>query len=271
MIRFDAYTATSTEAGSTDLMALFPPGLAVKEGRGFHHFAHRLAFKDDTGSEVGSVQWGGKHADFHRSMIEVKGERTPEVVERLRSLCDHRVTRMDSCADFDAPGAFKRLLGACMRVKRRHRLRGRREGDWQDFPELGRTQYLGATTSAVQLRLYEKGCQPEYRHLARPDWVRAEVQVRPMLHAKSRYSTVSAVDAWGASAWSQELAGEILADHVDPHRAGTVWRASERDKAIAWMCKQYGAHLSSLVEDLGNWECLGLTLRDLVDSQKDQK
>ena len=137
MVRFDAYSATSTEANYYQLADLFGPGLTSKEGHGFHQFGHRLSLKDDTGSEVGSVQWGGQHVG--RSMIEVKGERTPEVVERLRSSFDHRVTRLDSCADFDAPGSFKRLLGACMRVKRKHRLKGRRDGDWQDFPELGRT------------------------------------------------------------------------------------------------------------------------------------
>lgn len=268
MIRFDAYTATTTEAGSADLAALFPPGLTVKQGRGFHQFGHRLGFIDDTGAEVGSVQWGGRHEAFNRSMIEVKGERTPEVVERLRTRCDHRVTRVDSCADFDAPGAFKRLLGACMRVKRAHRLKGSRAGDWQDFPELGRTQYLGATTSATRLRLYEKGRQPEYLHLERPDWVRAEIQVRPLLHAKRVYSTLTPLEAWGASKWSQELASDILEEHVDPHRAGTTWRVSEPEKAIAWMCKQYGAHMLTMVEDLGSWECLGLTLRDMVEAHK---
>lgn len=267
MVRFDAYTATTTEVGYGRLEALFPAGLTVKEGRGFHQFGHRLSFKDHTGAEVGSVQWGGQHADACRSMIEVKGEHTPEVVERLRSLCEHRVTRMDSCADFDAPGAFKRLLGACMRVKRRHRIRGRREGDWQDFPELGRTQYLGSTTSATQLRLYEKGRQPEYVHLGRPDWVRAEVQVRPLLHAKREYSTVSPLGAWGASAWSEELGKEILADHIDPHRADSTWRHSDRDRALLWMCRHYGKHLASLAEDLGSWECLGLTLQEMTKEE----
>jgi hypothetical protein len=266
MVRFDAYTATTVEAGWQQLADLFSNELKVTEGRGFHQFGRRLAFKDDTGSEVGSVQWGGTHGT--RSMIEVKGETTPDLVERLRSLCDHRVTRMDSCADFDAPGAFKRLLGVCMRVKRRHRLKGRREGDWQDFPELGRTQYLGATTSTTQLRLYEKGKQPEYRHLERSDWVRAELQVRPILHAKGRYSSVSAADAWGASTWSQELAGEILMDHVEPHRAGTTYRISERDRALAWMCKQYGGHLVSLASDLGSWECVGATLQELMKANR---
>lgn len=269
MVRFDAYTATTTEANWYQLADLFGPGLTAKQGQGFHQFGHRLSLKDDTGSEVGAVQWGGKHTG--RSMIEAKGERTPEVVERLRSLCEHRVTRMDSCADYDAPGSFKRLLGVCMKVKRRHRLKGERAGDWQDFPELGRTQYLGATTSATRLRLYEKGRQPEYVHLERPDWVRAEIQVRPVLHAKAHYSTITALDAWGASSWSEELASEILADHVDPHRAEDTWRKSERERALHWACLHYGKHFASLAEDLGDWQCVGLTLRDLVASQRKSK
>lgn len=266
MVRFDAYSATTEEVSSYQLAELFGPGLTVKEGHGFHQFGNRLAFKDETGAEVGAVQWGGSHGI--RSMIEVKGERSPEVVERLRSLVDHRCTRMDSCADFDAPGSFKRLLGACMRVKRRHRLKGERHGDWQDFPEQGRTQYLGAHSSCTRLRLYEKGKQPEYVHLARPDWVRAEIQVRPVLGAREVYSRLSAVEAWGASKWSQELAGEILAEHVDPHRAEDTWRQSERDRALMWMCRHYGKHLVSLADDLGSWECVGLTLRELITEGK---
>ena len=108
MVRFDAYSATSTAASPYQLAALFGPGLTEVHGRGFHSFGHRLSIKDETGIEVGAVQWGGNHGE--RAMIEAKGERTPEVVERLRSAFPHRVTRMDSCADFDAPGAFERLL-----------------------------------------------------------------------------------------------------------------------------------------------------------------
>lgn len=262
MVRFDGYTATTTEANHYQLADLFGVGLQPFEGRGFHQFGHRVGFKDETGSEVGSVQWGGVHGE--RTMIEVKGERSPEVVEQLRTSFKHRCTRMDSAADFDRPGAFESLLATCMRIKRRNRLKGRREGDWEDFPELGRTQYLGSPQSVAMLRLYEKGRQPEYRHLQRDNWVRAEIQVRPAKEAKETFSQVSAIDAWGASAWSRELAGEILADHVDPHPAGTTYRLSERDRALAWMCKQYGAHLISLKDDLGSWDMLGRTLGEMI-------
>ena len=56
---------------------------------------------------------------------------------------------------------------------------GGKAGDWDDFPEKGRTLYLGSQSSPVRMRLYEKGLQPEYAHLNRPNWARIEVQVRP--------------------------------------------------------------------------------------------
>jgi DNA relaxase NicK len=197
-------------------------------------------------------------------MLEVKGERSPEVVERLRSAFPHRATRMDSCADFDAPGAFERLLGTCMAIKRRHRLKGKRDGDWEDFPELGRTQYLGTPQSVSMLRLYEKGKQPEYRHLERSEWVRAEIQVRPAKEAKTEFSMLSAVDVWGASAWSRDLAGEILREHVDPHPAGTVWKKTGLERRLGFLCQQYGPTLLELHELLGSWECVGLTLSEKI-------
>lgn len=117
-------------------------------------------------------------------MLEVKGEQTPEVVERFRTRFDHRVTRVDSCADFDVPGAFEALLGPSTEVKKERRIMGGKAGDWDDFPEKGRTLYLGSQSSPVRMRLYEKGLQPEYAHLERPNWARIEVQVRPSKDAK---------------------------------------------------------------------------------------
>lgn len=268
MVRFDGYTASTQAANHYQLADLFGPGLSPAEGRGFHTFGHRLSLKDDTGIEVGSVQWGGMQGD--RSCIEVKGERTPEVVERLRSAFPHRVTRMDPCADFDAPGSFERLLAVSMAIKTKHRLKGERRGDWEDFPELGRTQYLGSPQSVAMLRLYEKGKQPEYRHLPHLiNLVRAELQIRPAKGAKTEFSKLTALEAWGASAWSRELAGEILREHIDPHPAGTVYRKTSLDARTDWLCRQGGATLLELYEALGNdWKCVGLTLGEKIKEQR---
>lgn len=267
MVRFDAYTATTTAVNPHQLAALFGSDLTQHEGRGFHQFGHRVGFKDHSGSEVGSVQWGGVHGE--RSMIEVKGERSPEVVERLRRLCAHRVTRMDPCADFDAPRAFQTLYRQCLAVKRLHRIKGEKRGDWDDHPEQGRTFYVGSPQSVAMVRLYEKGRQPEYRHLSRDNWVRLEAQIRPSREHKTEFSQLSPIEAWGASRWTRDLAGRVLADHVDPHPAGTTWRKSERDQALEWMCRQYGSHLLSLQQDLGDWQSVGLTLGSMLKDRLD--
>ena len=268
MVRFDAYSATTTAYKSADMLSLLASSVgdaAVGEltmGKGFHTFGERLAIKNAEGVEWASVMWGGHQGE--RVMVEVKGEHTPAAVEAFRGAFPHRCTRVDACADFDAPGAFNRLLGACLDVKRDHRLKGEKQGDWDDFPELGRTLYLGARSSVSRVRLYEKGKQPEYRHLERPDWTRIEVQVRPAKEAKTEFATLSPLQVWGASGWTRELAAKVLQQHIDPHPAGSTYRLTEREAALRWMCRQYGAHLVDLAADLGGWECLGLTLREMV-------
>ena len=269
MIRFDAYTATTKAAKPSDLLGLLVQqtglGVTFKQGKGFHTFAERIAVKDESGSEVGSISWGGAQGD--RVMFEVKGENTPGAVKALRGAYEHRVTRVDACADFDAPGAFEALLAPCIEIKKQHKLRGEKAGDWEDFPEFGRTLYLGASTSAVKARMYEKGKQPEYLHLGKPDWCRLELQVRPAKEAKEAFATLSPSEVWGASKWSRALAAKVLDEHISPHPAGTTYRLSERDKALSWMVKQYGHHLVGLASDLGGWECVGLTLSEIIKDQ----
>jgi hypothetical protein len=203
-------------------------------------------------------------------MVEVKGERSPAVVEALRALQPHRATRLDSCADEERPGAFEDLLGPLLQVKAEHRLYGEKRGDWEQ-PELGRTQYLGAPSSVVRARLYEKGRQPEFRHLARFDLVRLEVQVRPQKEAKDEYSRLSAVEVWGASKWTRQLAEAVLLQKLDPHPPGTIRRDSSMDQALRWMSKQYGPHLVALAAELGSWECVGLTLREMIREGEEQR
>jgi hypothetical protein len=272
MVRFDAYSATTTEAKAPELLSVLADAAGLgafhkmRQGKGFHTFGERIGIVNEEGTEWGSVQWGGRQGD--RVMIEVKGEATPKAVEALRSRFQHRCTRVDACADFDAPGAFERLLAACQDVKQGHKLKGEKQGDWEDFPELGRTLYLGARASVCRVRLYEKGKQPEYRHLERHDWTRIEVQVRPAKEAKSEFSRLTPSEVWGASVWTRELAAKVLQEHIDPHPAGTTYRLTQRDAALEWMCKQYGVHLVDLANDLGGWECLGLTLRDTIQQQQ---
>jgi DNA relaxase NicK len=266
MVRFDAYTATTLAAKTDDLVQILcdraGPFPVVATGRGFHTFGQRLTVKDSGGHEIGAVQWGGTQGS--RLMFEVKGESSQKAVEALRSRFEHRVTRVDACADFDEPGAFEALLKPCVEVKKDRRIMGGKFGDWDDFPEKGRTLYLGSTKSPVRIRLYEKGLQLEYLHLSRPDWSRLEVQVRPEKDARGSFSELSPIDVWGASRWTRDIAAKVLQHHVDPHPAGTVYRLTDDETALRWMCKQYGHRMTSLAENLGGWDCVGLTIRDTI-------
>lgn len=269
-VRFDAYSATAVGWKHSEALSwMFCANDSIRQGKGFHTFAERAAVTDATGSEVGSVSWGGRQGD--RIMVEVKGHRTPMVVERIREAGEHRCTRVDSCVDVERPGAFEELLEPVMRVKREFKLWGEPRGDWEAFPELGRTQYLGAPTSAIRARLYEKGKQPEYRYLDRPNLARLEIQVRPAKEAKTVYAGLSALEVWGASKWTRQLAADVLEQMLDAHPPGTVRKETTRDAALRWVCRQYGRHLVSLASDLGGWDCLGLTLREMIIEDQREK
>lgn len=269
MVRFDAYTATLRGPKPAELIGILEDlaqGTSLQKSRGFHTFGDRLSIQDAGGHQYGSVQWGGQQAD--RLMFEVKGEHSQRAAEALRARFEHRVTRVDACADFDAPGAFQRLLGPCTQVKKERRIMGGKAGDWDDFPEKGRTLYLGSQSSPVRCRLYEKGLQPEYAHLQRPDWARIEVQVRPAKEAKTTFANLSPLEVWGAARWAREIAALVLQEHIDPHPAGTTYRLSTAETKLRWMCKQYGVSLLELRQDLGSWECVGLTIAETIAEQK---
>lgn len=265
-MRFDAYTATMTDLGATEALPLvFFAGDTVRHGRGFHTFGERMAVQDQWGQEVASIQWGGRQAD--RVMVEVKGERTPQAVERLRTRSEHRCTRVDSCYDIDQPGAFDAISEALQGIKQEYKLWGEKRGDW-DNPETGRTLYLGSPSSAVRMRFYEKGKQPEYRHLGRFDYVRLEVQVRPAKEARDHYATLSAEEVWGAASWTRKVASEVLRTTVQAHPAASVTRQPSLEERLAWLADQGGPTLLELFRNLGSWECVGLTLGEAVKARR---
>jgi hypothetical protein len=274
VVRFDAYTATARGVDPrvfTRLAFNHTSGSdTMRNGQGYHGFEHKAAMRGEDGSEWVSVLWGGaRHGDL--VMCEVKGERTPELVAALReTVPDHRCTRVDSCADLEAPGLWDELLPVVMSIKREFRLRGERRGDW-DFPEDGRTQYLGAPSSAVRARMYEKGKQPEYRYLGRSDWVRVECQVRPEKEAKTTYARAGAMEVWGASPFTRKLAARVLEAQVGALPPYALRRENQRDRALRFMCLQYGAHLLSLKDDLGDWKAVGMTLREMIEEARSGK
>lgn len=258
--KFDYYAGSLDEPVCGDLVvsqlagrldAVPTPGPA---SRGYARCA--LLRRGD--ERVAAVRWGGRHAVPH---VEASGASSGAVSDIMRATWPHRVSRVDVCVDFDAPGAWDAVSAETLRVARRLGLVKEQAGDWLDphgRPGEGRTLYVGSRASAVRGRFYEKGRQlPD---AGRPDWVRAESQVRPQKAAKRLLAMATPREVLGAAAWSGELFEALTGEGVPPMRV-VQYREPDDLRALDAMYRQYGGVLLRQGELYG-WEQLGWMIRD---------
>lgn len=276
MFKFDAVTALTAQYQPDEIAHAifdhFRHGDAclkeMKGGRGSRFFGHRISIKTHDGGEFAAISHGGTHESL--VMLEAKGCFTGEVISFIRDqFPEHEYSRLDSCADFDEEGGFERFDKELEIIKKNSRLKGSKAGDWDDFPEDGRTRYLGAPSADMRVRLYEKGKMPECRALKRPHWFRLEAQLRLDKEIRKYVPLISPSDVWKFSPWTREVVAAVLDQHLDPIRARSA-KVSVRDRALQHMAKQYGKHLSSLADELGSWQAVGLTIADLIAESRGQ-
>lgn len=278
-MRFDWYAATVPDIPPMELLEGLRKSLSgtVEEGRrrlGYGQCFKILDKRGETLAEVLAGSVSGGHVEPHACAT---GEAADDFSKAIRELAPrHRVTRMDAAEDFDEPGAFERVTGVMMEVKRRTGIKGR----WikPDEPEDGATYYLGSTASSVSARGYQKGLQlrkkmhPATWSLVSEHWARLELQVRPGKGlAKELAATCTPEQAWGFAAWSQELAKDAMALDVSRIQ-GLGWKGQTDDeRAFDWMLRQYGGMLSRLKDDLGSWECVGMQMGHRIQELNSQK
>lgn len=255
---FDFYGA-SVEADPSELLA----GLvrrfdlsSVRTARGMHGF-NRGAEVHRGERVLARVWWEGTGPDPH---VQGSGESAPTVADYLRGLeCSHYVARADVREDYTAPGAFDLLSGLCLTVADAHRIKVIHQGDWHRAKD-GRTVYLGAPTSPIRLRCYEKGLQVG----GDPDHVRVELQVRPRKEGRSMCARAQPAELFGSSRWSRELGDRLGMPEVQRLRVGTTWRAPDEQRARAVLVRQYGRVLKAWAEEIGSFSGLGVKLGELV-------
>lgn len=241
--RFDWYAAT-VEVAPGDLLDIASTLLADERPvlvQGRNGFAHGWELRRE-GSRSAVIYAGGA-AEFPH--IVGTGSDADGVARVVRKhLPAHQVARADVCVDTDTPGAFSLLLQGLrdvVGVATAYMIQPDRASD-------GATYYVGAKTSEVRARLYEKGRQlPEQ---GRPDWVRYEVQLRPQKERKRWAGIAPANDLLAASRWSRAFALRTLgiAATAPPTRSE---RVSDLEGAISAMCQQYGKRLLELLEAHG--------------------
>lgn len=267
-MRFDWYQATIPEHPNDlieMLMEKLAPGGEVVRGRGRYNYHQSLTVRSQRGESVAVVLAGGPNGNPNAT---ASGAATDNFVSLVRECWpNHRVTRFDAAEDLCQRGVWEVSEAICRGVGKQLGIKGR--SIVPDDPTEGRTYYLGAASSDVRVRLYDKTAEvrrrlPPERHAEVPsNWVRLEAQIRPRKEWKDYAARVSPTEAWGFSSWTAELAKRVLALRVDRIKM-QAGRETDDERAYRFLIRQYGPMLRRLCKELGSWEEVGRKIgRDL--------
>lgn len=256
-MRFDWYSAT-IEAPATEVIDGLSAALGAteREGKPFNGYEHGVDL-DLGGSTVAKVWYGGNGG---HPFAFASSDSTDAFVEAVRRLWPaHRVTRVDAAEDFDGAGSWDRLYGLAEAFALERGLAVDQAGDWLRL-EAGRTFYVGGRKSAVRLRVYEKGKQllgeaalagvHELPGIS-PDLVRVELQVRPDKEARWTAAALRPEDFYGFSVWSRDFLGALTGEDVERVTIREA-RATDVERSVGWMTRQYADTFDRLVEWLGS-------------------
>lgn len=280
-LKFDWYQATIRQdsfANDPDsLIGLLHDGLGgvqVEGDRGLHGYSDQAVIRRHDGDVIARVLYGGSN---RWPNCWSSGDRAPAMARLLRSeIPGHHVTRADVAYDVIVPGGFELLQGECLAVADARGLSVSQAGDWHRL-EAGRTLYCGSRQSEVFTRLYEKGLEqigkapsPEHAAAVPRDWQRLELVIKPRKAPRRAAAAVlEPVDMFGYAIWSRELAARLWALDI-PAVDASSWSASDEDRALAWLVRQYGSTLAARADRLGGWELLGLQLGRMVEQRLDR-
>ena len=207
------------------------------------------------GGVVASVLAGGRNP---WPSAKSSGSCTPDFVGVVRGCFPqtHHVSRLDSCIDFDYPGAFDQLALLC-------ELTGAERGLKRTFMQSsgkngneGRTFYIGSPSSDCRVRLYEKGHEMVSKFPGRAaefslDHVRIEMQGRPQDIARISAAAVTPDEAWGLSQTARLVARRCLGRQVD-RIAGSRHDLTDLESSADHLALQYRKTVMHLFNKAGD-------------------
>lgn len=206
-------------------------------------YATTATLRSPEGDVAALVYYGGSQL---WPSVQGSGAASTAVADALRAGMRHRVSRADSALDWCGEGAWESLFETCKALAdERHLVLGT-AGDWVRG-EKGKTLYVGSKSSAVFLRLYQKGLQLGED----PNWVRAELVIRPQKEGRWAVAGMSPDEVWGLSPWARELRAALTGLSV-PRRVMTTWSKGDDDRALQVMFHQYGAVLARKWHRIGS-------------------
>src|SRR5450830_39756 len=253
-MRFDWYQASipgaSPEVVMSALQAANPYG-DWEQMRPLKNYDSAAAFVVGSDTRF-KIHFGGQNAEHGPNVIG-SGAAAHDLAVLIRDRFPaHRVSRLDSCEDYHHEDAYEYLRRAALKIAKQQRVQCREITKPLPESDDGRTLYLGAQSSLVSMRIYEKGKQLGVDG----NWVRAELQVRPQKDIKTIAAMLDSTQVWGLSKWSHAMAeqlGKKGLQRVDAQ----VYEQSDHDRAYRFMIKQYRRVLEQMLASHGSPEAVG--------------
>jgi DNA relaxase NicK len=230
------------------------------KGRFNYHELTSVCVEDEA---VVKVLHGGPNGHPN---VESSGSNAPALAGFLRDVWpEHSLTRGDVALDLQADGLFNSMVRTIGVYADRYRLKC--TSVINRDPAKGDTYYLGSRSSAVFVRCYEKGkqlqsVQHDGRSLGLDDWVRLELECKPLKPFRGGAAKLEPAQFWGLSEWTMELAKEVAAMDVKPIKMRPQVVA-DHERAMRFLASQYGPTILRQLERCdGNKQVL---VDDLLD------
>lgn len=213
-------------------------------GRGLQGWANSVKAHDAEGYLLASVYFGGGRDDVHVISTSAVADRARQAV--VRRDADARTSRVDTRVDTLMP--FEDLRGVCESVAGQKAqivyMESRQGGE-----SLGRTLYVGAPSSSVRVRVYEKWLQAPGQYVEGTN--RVEVQLRPPSRAKGMVSAWSKSETFCASQLTRRLAHELGGEVAHPGTLQKARATPDLERTMEAMYEQYGPAVGRWLEVSG--------------------
>lgn len=218
-------------------------GVEELPGPGLHGWEESLQVFDGDGYKVGDVFFGGR-TDVHVRSTSSAANAARQAVARVHGAKTSRVdTRVDTLLEFDALGEMLERAAASygsLITRVESSVRGESKG---------RTIYLGAPTSAIRVRVYEKWLESPGQYVEGTN--RVEVQLRPASRVKALVSTWEPIETFCASRTTRWLAEELAEEFVPVRRLHIAKGTPDLEQALEAMGNQYGRRAREHLERTG--------------------
>jgi hypothetical protein len=216
----------------------------VIPGKGLQGWTQSVKAFDGDGYALGSIYFGGGRDDIHVVSTSAVADKARPLVTDYANARTARVdTRVDTLLPWDQ---LEQVLSAAAETY----------GAQITFMESkergvskGRTLYLGAPSSRIRVRVYEKWLESPNEYAYGTN--RVEVQLRPHSAVKGDVSSWTPGETFCASRTTRDLAERLGHSYMPEASLRINRKKPDLEQTLASMAKQYGNAVARFLEHTG--------------------